>query len=109
MRKQQFTEILIDKPSFRFICLYADISEREPCISTQSESGETRGTMDGLGDTMVCPKSAARLYPSPVDPVRGYETPPVASTTALHRIVLPAATTPVTVLSSTINRVTSPE
>ena len=44
-------------------------------------SAVTSGTKDGLGGIIVCPNVRAKVSPSPVEPVRGYDLPPVAMIT----------------------------
>ena len=42
-----------------------------PIISFTQDSSVTIGTNDGLISVMVCPIFLAKVYPSPVEPVKG--------------------------------------
>ena len=54
-----------------------------PIRSFTHDSSVTIGTKEGRMSVILCPTSAASIYPSPVEPVAGYDLPPVAMTTAL--------------------------
>jgi hypothetical protein len=49
-----------------------------PCHSLGMGGATAMGARAGRNGTIVCPSVAAHLYPSPVVPVFGYDTPPVA-------------------------------
>ena len=49
-----------------------------------SKSLSKIGTSEGFGEIILCPKLFANTYPSPVEPVVGYDLPPVAITTISH-------------------------
>ena len=49
----------------------------KPIISLTNFSSVKTGISDALGSIIVCPACFANLYPSPVEPVLGYDLPPV--------------------------------
>ena len=53
-----------------------------PIISFTQDSSVTMGTSDGRISVILWPTPSAKRYPSPVDPVNGYDAPPVAMMTA---------------------------
>ena len=68
----------------------------KPCILAQYSSSLSSGTSDGWHGTMLCPSSCAILYPDPVEPVSGYDRPPVHMMAARHSIMPDSVLTPQT-------------
>ena len=60
-----------------------------PCSRGATSPPVSRGINAGRTGTMECPADCARRYPSPVEPVAGYDTPPVAIITAPAGYVSP--------------------
>ena len=74
-------------PCSRLMHLAPENTERatffsESPIMGDVSSRQTMGTREGQSSVTVCPALFAISYPSPTDPVEGYDRPPVARITA---------------------------
>ena len=64
--------------------IFIKLSDVPASIFTQASSTSS-GTIVGVGFLTVCPRSRSQAKPSPVEPVSGCDTPPVARIKALAR------------------------